>query len=420
MKDPVIDHIISECGCSRRDFLRRGLYGLGVGAGLPLFLQNTSNALAAQELAGKDARHPNRILVVVELSGGNDGLNTVVPYTHDAYYKARPQIGIPKNQVRKLTDEFGLHPQLMGCERIFKEGRMAIVQGCGYPNPNLSHFTSMEYWHTAVPNGADSRGWAGRFADAKWPKPVENLIVNVGPAQKRAVQSGVHAPIVFNDPEKFTCLGSQEQKAVFPELMKKRPTKNSSLSFLQGISETAANSSELVKTACAEYRSQTNYGAGNLRNDLRRVAALIAGGFQTQIYYVSTSGWDTHAGQLAAQALHLGYLDDALTAFMIDVKRMGRADDVAVMMFSEFGRRVGENASLGTDHGTAGPMYVFGAKVKGGFYGQPPSLTDLDDGNLKMTTDFRSVYATMIKEWMGYDDTKAVLKGNYPTVGVFA
>jgi uncharacterized protein (DUF1501 family) len=176
-----------------------------------------------------------------------------------------------------------------------------------------------------------------------------------------------------------------------------------------------------IRSACAEYRTLVDYGSDNdLTLDLRKVAGMIKAGLPTRIYYVSMGGFDTHAAQAPTQRLLLIYLSDALRGFQEDLDRIGRASDVAVMVFTEFGRRVNENASGGTDHGTATPMFIVGKQIKGGFYGTPPSLTDLDNGNLKMTTDFRSVYGTMLKEWMGFDNSRAVLKGDFSTLGVFA
>jgi len=407
---------------SRRDFLRAGLYGLGITAGLPVFLRHTSAALAAEALLGDKEKHPNRILVVVELTGGNDGLNSVVPCGHDAYYQNRPTLGVPKNTVLKINDELGFHPRLVGFDRLYKDGRLAIVQGCSYPNPNLSHFTAMEYWHTGVPNGADTRGWIGRFADVDSPTPKRDYLVNIAKEQSLAVRSQVHAPLVFNDPEKFARAVADEQKDAVAALTKDKPTGNASLALLRRVAANAADSSVLVKEACTKYETKVDYGSRTaaLTVDLIKVAALINAKMPTRVYYTSFGGWDTHANQATTHNLLQIYTGDAIRGFLEDMERIGRADDVAVLVFTEFGRRVKENASRGTDHGTATPLFVAGKKVKGGLYGKHPSLTELDAGNLKMTTDFRSVYATMIKEWMGYEDTKTLLKGDFPTLGLFA
>jgi len=405
--------------CSRRDFLRAGLYGMGVSAGLPALLQRVSSAQAAEAIEGGE-KHPNRILVVLELSGGNDGLNTIVPYANDAYYKARPKLAIKKNDVLKLDDEFGFHSSCTGLESVFKDGQMAVVHGCGYPNPNLSHFTAMEWWHTAVPHGSDEYGWLGRFADKYQPEPVENYIVNIASRQSFAVNSAVHSPVVFSDPQKFGRVGTKAQQKVFDVFGQIEPTNNSSLDFVNRVSRTATSGAAMVRNACSEYKTLVDYGSDNdLTLDLKKVSAMIAADLPTRIYYVSMGGFDTHAAQAAAHNLLMIYMSDAVRGFLEDIERIGRADDVSMMVFTEFGRRVEENASGGTDHGTATPMYILGKNVQGGFYGEHPSLTDLDNGNLKMTTDFRSVYGTMLKHWMGYDGIEETLKGDFPTVNVF-
>ena len=415
------------CNCSRRDFLARGLYGIGLGAGLPVFLSRTTAALTAQALQGTSMeKHPERILVVLELSGGNDGLNTVVPHGDPAYYRARPHIGIPAREVLKISDHFGFHPSMVGFERLYKDGRMAIVHGCGYDHPSLSHFSSMSYWHTGVPNAGEPLGWLGRLADDHLDPATRNLIVNIGTSQSLAVRSGRHSPLVFDDPARFRRDGTDDEKRVLTALGTERAgAPNSTLDFLAATARNAADSSDFVRQASAAYRTPVDYGIGNaFGGGLQRVAALIAAGMKTRLYYVSYQGnaFDTHVQQGDVHSRLLMYTADAVRAFLDDVARLGRADDVAVMMFTEFGRRVEENGSLGTDHGTATPMFLFGKHdlIKAGLYGQAPSLTDLDDGNLKMTTDFRGVYATAIKEWLGYDDTDAVLKGRFDTLGAFA
>ena len=409
-----------SCSCSRREFLRAGLYGVGVSAGLPMLLQQVSHAQVAGALDGNE-KHPNRIMVVLELSGGNDGLNTVVPYGHDAYYKARPTLSIKENDVIKLNDEFGFHSACTGLESMFKDGKMAVIHGCGYPEPNLSHFTAMEWWHTATPHGSDKLGWVGRFADAYQPEAIENYIVNIASRQSFAVNSAVHAPVGFNDPEKFGRVGTAAQQKVFDVFGEVEATRNSSLDFVNQVARTATTGASMVRHACSEYQTLVDYGSNNdLTLDLKKVSAMIAADLPTRIYYVSMGGFDTHAAQGASHNLLMIYMADAIRGFMEDVERIGRADDVAMMVFTEFGRRVEENASGGTDHGTATPMYILGNSIRGGFYGEHPSLTELDNGNLIMTTDFRSVYGTMLKEWMGFGGTEEILKGDFPTLGVFA
>jgi uncharacterized protein (DUF1501 family) len=413
-----------SCSCSRRDFLAKGLYGIGVGAGLPLILSRTSVALAAQALQGTSVeKHPNRILVVVELSGGNDGLNTVVPFGDPAYFRARPKLAIKESEAIRIADGFGFHPSMVGFERLYKDGRLAVVHGCGYDHPSLSHFSSMGYWHTGVPNGGEPLGWLGRLADRTFDARTRNTIVNLGTSQSLAVRSLQHSPLVFDDPARFRREGSDDEKRALADLSHMRETSNPTLQFLSSTAQNATESSEMVRRAASAYRTPIDYGqGGGLAGNLQRVAALIAAELPTRLYYVTYAGnsFDTHVQQADLHTRLLMYTADAVRGFMDDMKRLGRGDDVAMMIFTEFGRRVEENGSLGTDHGTATPMFVVGQAAKGGFYGRHPSLTDLDDGNMKMTTDFRRVYATMIREWLGYDRSDEVLKGKFDPLGVFA
>ena len=413
-----------KCSCSRRDFLIKGMYGLGVGATLPMLVSRTSAALAAQALRGTSMEaSPERILVVVELSGGNDGLNTVVPYGDDEYYRVRPNLGISESELLKVADGYGFHPALVGFERLYKDGHMAVVHGCGYDNPSLSHFSSMGYWHTGVPNGGETLGWVGRLADGAYDHDAQgNRIVNIGTRQSLAVRSRHHSPLVFNDPRTFRREGAESEKAALGTMKGDGVSENATLEFLSATAQNAAESSEFVREAAAAYQTPIDYGIGGLSGQLRQIAALIYADMPTRLYYVAYQGnsFDTHVHQADPHARLLAYSADALHGFMEDLRRIGRSNDVAMMVFTEFGRRVEENGSLGTDHGTATPMFIIGNQVQGGLYGEHPSLTVLDDGNLIKTTDFRRVYATMIKEWLKFDDTQTVLKGSFDPLGVFA
>ena len=402
---------------SRRDLLKAGLYGIGIGAtGVarvpPLF------ARAAQAAQGQTNRE--RILVVLELSGGNDGLNTLVPYGDDAYYRHRPNIGIKASGLRKIDNHFGFSSGMSGFERLYKDGKMAVVHGCGYANPSFSHFTSMAYWHTAAPNRGDEYGWVGRLADAMAPPAPNNYLVNIDSRQSLAVRSRIHTPIVFDDPDKFSREGFFQEREVFAKVADTGNVENPSRRFLLDIARSANSASGLVRQAWSNYKSPVDYGITGL--DLPKVVALIDAGFPTRLYYTSyrNNAFDTHVFQSDLHGRLLTYTSDAVSAFMQDLKRIGRAADVAVLIFSEFGRRVPENVSLGTDHGAANLMFVVGDQVKGGHYGKVPSLTTLDEGdNLIYTTDFRQVYSTMISGWLGYKDTPKVLNSSFDPFDMF-
>jgi uncharacterized protein (DUF1501 family) len=404
---------------NRRDFLKAGLYGVGIGAAgavpVPPLFARAAQALNTQRSGG------GRILVVLELSGGNDGLNTVVPYGDDAYYRHRPKIGIRPARLRKIDEHFGFTSGMTGFERLYKEGKLAVVHGCGYANPSFSHFTSMAYWQTAAPNQGNEFGWVGRTADAMAPQAPANYLVNIDARQSLAVRSKFHTPLVFDDPNKFSREGFYQEKQLFGETPDSGEVQNPSRRFLLDIARSAKDASALVKEAWANYKTPVDYGiTGGL--DLPKVAALINAGMPTRLYYVAyrNNAFDTHVFQGDLHQRLLTYTADAVSAFMTDIERLGRANEVAVMMFSEFGRRVPENANLGTDHGAANLMFVAGKRIKGGHYGTIPSLTKLDDGdNLIFTTDFRRVYATMISGWLGFKNTEAVLNGSFDTFDMF-
>jgi uncharacterized protein (DUF1501 family) len=397
----------------RRDVLRAGLIGLG--GGIAGFGAGPVHEASAAAPAGVGSR----ILVVVELSGANDGLNTVVPFTNDAYYRARPKLGIPQNKLLKLDDKFGVQPGMAGFERLFKEGQLAIVNGVGYDNPSFSHFTSMAYWQMGTPNSGDPYGWLGRLADSLNPSGDDNYLVDVEARQSLAVRARLHVPLTFFQPDHFKRDATNDEASALKGLAGPRAPRNNTEAFLYDVAGSAQRAEVHVRDACAAYRTPIDYGL--VRFGLERVAALISASFPTRIYYVSYAhnAFDTHVNQADTHARLLTYTSDHISAFLSDMARIGRGPDVSVLVFSEFGRRVGENANLGTDHGTAGPCFIAGQAVRGGFYGAMPDLTDLDDGNMRFSVDFRRVYATMATAWMGCEDPGPVLKGEFAPLPVF-
>ena len=397
---------------SRRDILRAGLAGIGAAA-MPMVFSRT--ALAAS------ASPSNRILVVLELSGGNDGLNTLVPYADDAYYRHRPKIGIRADKLRKIDDHYGFNSGMAGFEKLYKDGRMAIVHGCGYAQPSFSHFTSMAYWHTGAPNSGEEYGWVGRVADAIDTRATPNFIVNIDEVQSLAVRAQNHVPVVFDDPEKFGRKGLFQERPLLDGVPANDADAGSSKHYLIDIAKSAREASQLVRDAWAGYKTPVDYGIVPVQ--LPKIASLIAAGMPTRLYYTAYrhNAFDTHVQQSDLHQRLLTYVSDAVAGFMKDMERIGRADDVTVLVFSEFGRRVPENTSLGTDHGTANHMYVIGKPVKGGHYGRAPSLTELDEGdNLVFTTDFRRVYSSMIEGWLGSQDAEKLLSGKFETLPVFS
>jgi uncharacterized protein (DUF1501 family) len=391
----------------RRQFLQ-GLAGLGLGAALPL----GNNAFATDN---------QRILVVVELTGANDGFNTLVPYADDAYYRLRPKIGIRANKLRKIDDQYGFNPGMAGFERLFKDGQMAVVHGCGYDNPSYSHFTSAAYWRTGLPNGGESYGWLGRLADAIDPQLTPNFLVNIDERQSLAVRAARHVPVVFDDPERFGRKGLyQSRPLIDKDLSNGVASRNASQKFLEDVAQSARQASEQVRAAWQNYKTPVDYGI--LPMDLPKVAALINAKLPTRIYQTAYrhNAFDTHVHQAELHQRLLTYVSDGVSGFMQDMKRIGRDKDVTVMVYSEFGRRAAENTSLGTDHGTANHVYLVGQALKGGHYGQAPSLTKLNrEGNVLHTVDFRRVYATVMEQWMGAN-SQSLLNGKFEPFSVFA
>jgi uncharacterized protein (DUF1501 family) len=384
----------------------------GAFAGLPL-----GAALSATNPPHDTSK---RILVVLELSGANDGFNTLVPYADDAYYRLRPKIGIPANKLRKIDDRFGFNPGMAGFERLYKDGKMAIVHGCGYAQPSFSHFTSMAYWHTGAPNSGEPFGWLGRLADAIDPVLTPNFLVNIDERQSLAVRAARHVPVVFDDPEKFKRKGLFQSRSRLDGAPQVVTAGNASQRHLDSVAASARDASQLVRAAWANYKTPIDYGLISV--DLPKVAAMIAADLPTRLYSTAyrDNAFDAHVQQAEVHQRMLTYVSDAVSGFMQDMERIGRADDVTVLVFSEFGRRAAENTSLGTDHGTANHMYVVGKPVKGGHYGQPPSLTNLDaDGNVAHTTDFRRVYASLIEGWFGHPDSKGLLSGDFAGLPMF-
>ena len=404
---------------SRRFLLRSGASALALGVAGEGLRYGLTPTLA--RAAAETQKKGERILVVLELSGANDGLNTLVPYGDDAYYRLRPRIGIPQKKLIKLDDMQGLSSGMKGFEQLYKDGKLAIIHGCGYAQPNFSHFTSMAYWHTAAPNSGQTLGWVGKLADNMQPDGTANFIVNIAEAQSLAVNASRHTPVVFDDPERFMRKGDAQERSLFEQVEDSASAPNAAQKYLLDVARGARDASVQVREAWANYKTPVDYGI--LPLGLNKVAALINAGMPTRLYYTSYphNAFDTHVHQVDPHGRFLTYTSDAVAGFMRDMERIGRADDVTMLIFSEFGRRAAENTSLGTDHGTANLMFVVGKNVKGGQYGTRSSLTGLmPDGNLNYTMDFRRVYASMIEGWLQHPDSAAILREKFETLPLFA
>lgn len=430
---------------TRREFLVNGLKGVGLiaaSAYVPSFLTRTAFAATAET--------DSKILVVVQLSGGNDGLNTVVPYADDLYYKARPAIGIRAGQFLKLDDHVGLHGELAPLKNEFDAGQMAVIQNVGYPNPNRSHFRSMEIWHTA--ESADGKrevnGWLGRYFDAQCQGTPQSIAekadigVSFGKVMPQAFRNRSNVGLAVDNPETFQWNASGEtiglakaQEAIFAKLNTPGNAPNTmgamrldnlggingnepaAVDFLKHTAMNAVLAGDRVRAILGKGKPRARYPDSQLANQLQMIGKLIGGNFPTRVYYATQGGFDTHANQPATHARLLRDLAQSVHAFNQDLRAQKNSERVMVLAFSEFGRRVAENGSQGTDHGTAAPMFLFGEKVKGGVHGEPPDLAHLVDGDLAHRIDFRQVYASVLENWLG---TKAsrVLDSSFEKIAI--
>ena len=415
---------------SRRIFIRQGVMLASFAATLPHFIQESALGMLAPDGAATGSRPgvpDERILVIVQLSGGNDGLNTVIPYGDREYHAARPSLslgepGKAKNGGAALELDrdrgIGLHPNLTGLKELHDDGRLAVVAGVGYPNPNRSHFASMDIWQSGRPEGKGT-GWLGRYVDATCNgNPAADVAVSVGRTAPLAMLGRTSRPIAFESADLFRWLGADAGGQMEDEYQRmvragelKDVAPGSQESFLMRTALDAQVTSDRIRAAVKK-APLARYPGSALAKQLQTVAAMIRDGMKTRVYYVSMGGFDTHANQPNSHGNLMRQLGDAMLAFQNDLKAQGNDGRVMTMCFSEFGRRVRQNASNGTDHGTAGPVFVVGPNVNPGLQGRYPSLTDLDGGDLKFTTDFRGVYQELLGKWMKAP-TREVLGGTY-------
>ncbi|MBV9231404.1 MAG: DUF1501 domain-containing protein [Chloroflexi bacterium] len=406
---------------SRRAMIKDGMLVVSAGMVMPAIFSRGVASAKALSLDGAHASQAasDRTLIVVQMAGGNDGLSTVVPYTDPLYKKMRPTLAVPDNKVLPLDGRLGLHPNLAPLKTLWDQGHMAIVEGVGYPNQSLSHFQAMDIWQTLDLNGTGSEGWLGKLV-AGW---VDNdghpfKAMNIGTQTAQALSS-ISAPVptlasvqsyrIAPDP-----LDRDGGNARLQALMKLYNTYPKSSPYAALLDTTALNAQEggrQLRQAEASYHSTVQYPLGPFAAGLKVLAEAIVEGLGLRVGYVTLGGFDTHANQQQTHDVLMKMLADGLAAFYADLAQHNKADNVVVMTWSEFGRRVEENGSLGTDHGTAAPLFVLGNPINRGIYGEPPSLGSLDEnGNLKYTVDFRSIYATVLDRWLGAS-SKDVLGG---------
>ncbi len=426
---------------TRREFLRSTLLGASASWTVPMFVERTfadlhlgARDVAVQPVTGKDGT----ILVVLQLAGGNDGLNTLIPFGDDAYHRARPQLAKKEKDLIKIGDHAGLNGAMPFLGGLFKEGGLGIVQGVGYPNPNRSHFVSTSIWETADIRNRSNTGWIGRYFDNACAGADPTVGISLNKTQPESFGALKNPGVCLSSPELYRWIYGGGEKAQAEEFFASLNSSEgeegpvdgasidmpaggkvggvrgeSNLEFLERVAMDARVSSAKILELAAKYRTRVSYEGTPVSRSLNMVSRLIAGGLPTRVYYVSHGGFDTHNQQANSHDRLLGQLDRALKSFFTDLKAQGNAERVVVMTFSEFGRRVAENASAGTDHGRASCLFVAGGGVKGGLYGEPPSLSDLDQGDLKHTVDFRSIYATVLEDWLK-TPSQPVLRGDFP------
>ncbi|WP_043584560.1 DUF1501 domain-containing protein [Geminisphaera colitermitum] len=410
---------------TRREFLRYSAQGIGLLA----FARFAPSFLVQSTLAQTPAPERDRtILVLVQLAGGNDGLNTVVPYQNDNYYKLRPTISLKKDTLLDLDGSVGLHPSCAAMHEMFKDGKLGVIQNVGYPNPNRSHFRSMEIWETA--SGSDqslATGWIGRFLDnacAGAPAPAATAVTERDP---EAVHMSAEVPQSFGSQNPHSTFGlslagrggrdNKSSVQLLENLISHSGHDDpghdhSNGSFLQATMMDALVTEKKVQRVLGAYKAGSTYPGNGFANSLRNVAALIASGFSTRVYFVSLGGFDTHNNQAPQHANLLRNLSEGLAAFQKDLESKGLADQVLTMTFSEFGRRPAENESKGTDHGTAAPLFVMGSKLQGTMHGTAASLDIERRDDLKFSTDFRQIYATVLDRWLACP-AKSILGADY-------
>lgn len=389
---------------NRRDAIKRGGM-IAVGLVAPRWLATVAEANVLNlAKGGKIAK--DTVLVVCQFSGGNDGLNTFVPYADKLYGQLRPTIGVPEDQVLKVTDSMGMNPALAPLAELYKKGQVAIIQNVGYPTPNRSHFKSMDIWQSASPDSKLKYGWLGRHIDTELLHGPANPVYALGlSTEKPLALAGKTAsvPCFASLADIQNMIGDPDTERMLREIQGIEAKQGSLEQVVQKANKTALDAMDVLASQLNKYAPKQTYGNDPFGNGFKQISQLVATSPQTRIVYFSTGGFDTHARQVESQTKLLTNFANAIGAFQAEMEACGKADKVIVLVFSEFGRRVAENGSQGTDHGAAGPMMLIGKKVKGGFHGPNPNLRDLVNGDLKYQIDFRQVYAATLDEWVGGD-----------------
>ncbi len=423
-----MSEIMKPNGITRRGFLKRGVTFISVSLATPYMMMHTSTSDHSVFAAASTTATTNNLLVVVRLQGGNDGLNTVIPITDSVYKQSRPTLAFAEKDVLPITEKLAFHPKMKNFQNFYKAGKLAVINGVGYPNSNLSHFRATDIWETASPDKYLSEGWLGNFLDMSIAQNHSEefraaSIATVGLPLALVGQKIVVPAIATLDSYNFQtdnkyAADRANQVSAFVK-SNQRTNENAFNDYVSKTGLSAYEGAEQLQKVASAYKSNVDYGKDPFSQGLRLIAQIISGGLGTQILFISIGGFDTHANQAKDHETLWSYVDGGLGAFYQDLTNINIAENVTMMTYSEFGRRVRENGSRGTDHGTAAPMFVMGNKVKGGQYSEYPSLTKLDDnGNLIHSVDFRSVYNTILESWMGADGEK-ILGAKFGNLGFF-
>ena len=348
-------------------------------------------------------------LVVVQLSGGNDGLNTIVPYRNDIYYKLRPELGIKQDKLITLNDELAMNGAMSGLKNLYDQGWLSIINNVGYPNPDRSHFRSMDIWNTASDTQEYlTTGWIGRYLDASCAGCAKSITaIEIDDSLSLSLKGNTANGLALHDVGLFNNMMKDARTFNKPDFS----SSNDNLNYLYKTLAETTSSADYLRQKSNIYKSQAAYPNNEFAKDLKTIAELIISGSETSVYYTSLGGFDTHVNQQGQQANHLGELSDGLQAFVNDLKTNNRLDEVIILAFSEFGRRVAQNASNGTDHGTANNVFIISSQLKkAGVFNETPNLDSLDQGDLIHQIDFRQAYATVLNKWLDADDEKILGK----------
>jgi uncharacterized protein (DUF1501 family) len=396
---------------NRREFIKRSALATVGGLLIPNFLK------AFEQKQQFLQANNDKILVVIQLSGGNDGLNTVVPFRNDIYYRERPTIAIQPEKVLKLNDEIGLNPAMEKLRELYDEGFLNIINNVGYPNPERSHFRSMDIWQTASDSDQYLQtGWLGRYLDANCAGDCASYkALEIDDTLSLAMKGEKIKALSVLDTEK---LYRQVHGDFISKIAKTQPAEHSeNLNYLYKTLAETASSAEVLHTKSKIYKSNASYPQGELGQRLKTISELILSGMPTSVYYVSISGFDTHVNQVNQQERLLRNYSEAVNTFVHELKQNNKLNDVMIMTFSEFGRRVKQNASGGTDHGTANNVFLMGGSLKADrVLNEAPNLKDLDEGDLKYSVDFRQIYATILRNWLNVNDL-AILGKRFDGLG---